>query len=175
MGIAISKNIVDFGLYTYGKDYYDAAKVLKGQVSSSIPYHIMLALAVECFLKSIRTEVEWHSRVANKVRHTKREHDHAKIFHKLEVNFPDDAAFLETKYAETYYRSFKEDLKLNKDVFSLRRYPYSAKGEIPRMPIPETAEELLFGMQYKNDIAVYETQLEDVAEFLHSILGPYFS
>lgn len=175
MSIRKTNNIVDFGLYTYGKDYYDAAKVLKGQVSGANPYHIMLALAVECFLKSIRTEIEWHSSVANKVRHTKRIHDHAKIFHKLEVNFPDDAAFLETKYAESYHRSFKEDLKLNKDVFALRRYPYSTKGEIPRLPIPETPEELLFGMQYKNDIAVYETQLEDVADFLHSILSPYFS
>ena len=72
-----------------------------------------------------------------------------------------------------YSRSFNEDLELNKDVFTLRRYPYSHKGEIPIPPIPSTRDELLYGCKYENDIAVYESQLEDVTEFLYDVVVPH--
>lgn len=51
--------------------------------------------------------------------------------------------------------------------------PYSHKGEIPRPPIASTRDELLYGCKYENDIAVYESQLEDVAEFLYDVVVPH--
>lgn len=74
-----------------------------------------------------------------------------------------------------YSRSFKADLELNKNVFTLRRYPYLHKGEIPRPPIPSTRDELLYGCKYENDIAVYVSQLEDVTEFLYDVVVPHIT
>ncbi|HCG5948052.1 hypothetical protein HJ052_12010 [Vibrio parahaemolyticus] len=174
MSDSTTENVVDFGLFTYGREYYESAQVLKENHLTSNSYYILLALAIECFLKSIRTTVMWNGSVANKVQHTKNVHDLAKIYHKITVNYPEDAACLEQKYAEQFQRSLKADIELNKDVFTLRRYPYSNKGEIPKIPLPQTREELLYGMQYKNDIAVYVTHLEDVAQFFNDSLSCHF-
>ncbi|EKB3553816.1 hypothetical protein ONY95_003133 [Vibrio parahaemolyticus] len=172
MSDSTTENIVDFGLFTYGREYYESAQILKENQATSNAYYILLALAIECFLKSIRTTVMWSGCVANKVQHTKKVHDLAKIYHKITVNYPEDAAWLEQKYAGQFRRSLKADIELNKDVFTLRRYPYSNKGEIPKMPLPQTRGELLYGIQYKNDIAVYVTHLEDVAQFFNYTLSP---
>ena len=174
MNFTKTENLVDFGLGLYAKEYYEAARTLKDNGSKGTPYHLMLAISAECFLKSIRTTTLWY-REENyvKVNHTKKTHDLASIFHKLECNHPQDAEFLKNGYMNKYSRSFNEDLELNKDVFTLRRYPYSHKGEIPRPPIPSTRDELLYGCKYKNDIAVYESQLEDVTEFLYDVVVPH--
>ncbi|MGR5556323.1 hypothetical protein ACQKQC_08490 [Vibrio fortis] len=168
-----TKNLVDFGLCSYAKDYYLAAQTLKDNGCKSVPYHLMLALSSECFLKSIRTTTLWYCSSGTKVNHTNRTHDLASIFHKLEVNFRQDADWLKSEYSRQYSRSFKNDLELNKNVFTLRRYPYSQKGEIPQVPLSSTRVELLYGCKYENDVAVYETLLEDVARFLFDTLVPH--
>ncbi|MBY6236842.1 hypothetical protein KUV99_11785 [Vibrio harveyi] len=168
-----TKNLVDFNLCLYAKDYYLAAQTLKGNGCKGAPYHVMLALSAECFLKSIRTTTLWHGPSSVKVNHTKKTHDLANIFHKLEVNFRQDADWLESEYLKQYSRSFKGDLELNKNVFTLRRYPYSQKGELPRAPLPSTREEILHGCKYENDVAVYESSLEDIAKFLFDVLVPH--
>ncbi|MFM2599328.1 hypothetical protein [Vibrio fortis] len=168
-----TKQLVDFGLCLYAKDYYSAAKLLGENGCKGTPYHVMLSLSVECFLKSIRTTTLWSGASGVKVNHTKKTHDLASIFHKLEINFPKDADWLKSEYSAQYSRSLKEDLELNKNVFTLRRYPYSFKGEIPKTPLTTRPEELLYGRNYENDTAVYETLLEDVAKFLFGILVPH--
>lgn len=173
MNFTETENLVDFGLGLYAKEYYEAARTLKDNGSKGTPYHLMLAISTECFLKSIRTTTLWYRGLGVKVNHTKRTHDLTSIFHNLECNHPRDAEFLKNGYMSKYSRSFKEDLELNKNVFALRRYPYSHKGEIPRPPIASTRDELLYGCKYENDIAVYESQLEDVAEFLYDVVVPH--
>ncbi|EJG1286759.1 hypothetical protein [Vibrio parahaemolyticus] len=168
-----TNNLVDFSLCLYAKDYYLAAQALNGSELKSTPYHLMLALSVECFLKSIRTTTIWHESTGVKVAHTKKTHDLSSIFHKLEINHPSDAEWLKNEYSNKYSRSLKGDLELNKNVFSLRRYPYSLKGDIPKVPLATTREELLYGIKYDNDIAVYETILEDIAKFLFDVLTPH--
>ena len=175
MSDSTTENIVDFGLFTYGREYYESAQILKENQATSNAYCILLALAIECFLKSIRTTVVWSGNVASKVQHTKKVHNLAKIYHKITVNYPEDATWLEQKYAEQFQRSLKADIELNKDVFTLRRYPYSTNGEIPKKPLAHTREEILYGVQYKNDIAVYVTHLEDVAQFFNDTLSAHFS
>jgi len=166
-----TKNLVDFGLFTHAKDYYLAAQILKENDSNN-PYFIMLALSIECFLKSIRTKIEWNDSVAIKVNHTKKTHDLSKIFHKIEVNHPLDAKYLKNKYEIQYSRSLKQDIELNKTVFTDRRYPYSLKGDIPKVPL-HSNDEMLHGVKYKNNIAVYVKELEDVAEFLFNVLSKH--
>ncbi len=170
-----TENLIDFGLCLYAKDYYLAAQTLKDNCCTGTPYHLLLALSVECFLKSIRTTTLWLGATGVKVNHTKKTHDLASIFHKLEVNFSQDADWLKIEYLKQYSRSLKEDIELNKNVFTLRRYPYSHKGDIPRVPLAATSDELLHGRKYQNDLIVYETQLEDVAKFLFDVLLPRIS
>ncbi|EHA1127099.1 TPA: hypothetical protein I7117_14815 [Vibrio vulnificus] len=167
-----TQNIVDFGLCLYAKDYFLAAKTLKENGNEGIPYHLLLALSVECFLKSIRTTTLWDGTVGVKVNHTKKTHDLASIFHKLEINSQQDAEWLEREYLKQYSRSLKVDLELNKNVFTQRRYPYSLQGNIPQVRIGTTSGELLSGFEYENDLVVYETLLEDVAKFLFDVLSP---
>ncbi|MEZ8200268.1 hypothetical protein [Vibrio splendidus] len=173
MNFTDTENLVDFGLGLYAKEYYEAAQVLKANGSKGAPYHLMLAISAECFLKSIRTTMLWYRGSGVKVNHTKKTHDLTTIFHKLECNHPQDAEFLKNSYMSKYSRSFKEDLELNKNVFTLRRSPYSQKGEVPRPLIPSSRDELLYGCKYENDIAVYESQLEDVTESLYDVVVPH--
>ncbi|MUK41885.1 hypothetical protein GNP61_09990 [Aliivibrio fischeri] len=170
-----SENLVDFGLCLYAKDYYQAAQTLKDNGVENTPYHIMLALSVECFLKSIRTTTEWSGSIGTKVHHVKNTHDLDKIFHKLEVNHPNDAKWLKDEYFRQYSRSLKDDIELNKNVFTYQRYPYTSKGDIPKVPLSSTPEEMLYGIKYSNDIAVYVTMLEYVAKFLFDVIGSYFN
>lgn len=170
-----NEHLVDFGLCLYAQDYYLAAQTLKDNGVKSTPYHLMLALSVECFLKSIRTTTLWHGSTGVKVNHTKKTHDLESIFHKLEINYPTDSEWLKDEYLKQYSRSLKRDLELNKNVFTDRRYPYSSKGEIPKVPLSSTREELLYGVAYSNDTTVYETMLEDVARFLFEVLSPHIN
>ena len=147
-----TKNLVDFGLFTHAKDYYLAAQILKDNDSKN-PYFVMLALSIECFLKSIRSNIEWDNSVAIKVNHTKKTHNLSKIFHKIEVNHPPDAEYLKSEYEIQYSRSLKQDIELNKTVFTDRRYPYSAKGDIYKPPSPSD-KEIIHGIKYENNIAV---------------------
>ncbi|TEW48495.1 hypothetical protein [Psychromonas algicola] len=169
-----TKNLVDFGLFTHAKDYYSAAQILKENGPNN-PYFIMLALSIECFLKSIRTKIEWNDSVAIKVNHTKKTHDLSKIFHKIEINHPLDAEYLKNKYEIQYSRSLKQDIELNKTVFTDRRYPYSAKGGIPEVPLHSNDEGLRIPKDKKDkiNIAVYVKELEAVAKFLSDVLSKY--
>lgn len=54
MNFTETENLVDFGLGLYAKEYYEAARILKNNRSKGTPYHLMLAISAECFLKSIR-------------------------------------------------------------------------------------------------------------------------
>ncbi|TFZ55081.1 hypothetical protein E4T25_13625 [Photobacterium damselae subsp. piscicida] len=175
MNYTETKHLVDFGLCLYAKDYFIAAQALKDNGCKGTPYHVMLALSVECFLKSIRTTTLWNESLGVKVKHTKKTHDFISIFHKLEVNFTQDADWLKSEYFKYYSRSFKDDLELNKDVFNKKRYPYSCKGDIPDLKIPTTVNEILYGCKHENDIIVYEGLLEDVAKFLFDVLVPYIN
>lgn len=135
MNFTETENLVDFGLGLYAKEYYEAARTLKDNGSKGTPYHLMLAISAECFLKSIRTTTLWYRGLGVKVNHTKRTHDLTSIFHELECNHPRDAEFLKNGYMSKYSRSFKEDLELNKNVFTLRRYLTHIKERFQDLPL----------------------------------------
>lgn len=162
-----TESLVDFGLYYTAKEYYDSAQVLKKNQPLGNPYYILLALSIECYLKSIKTEVIWDFTKGPKVNHTKG-HYLDEIFSALKTNHPKETDFLESQYAAQFNRSLSHDIERNAKVFTARRYPYSFKGEIPTMPVSENIADVPL---YANDIAVYVEELEDVARFLTRILA----
>lgn len=162
-----SENVVDFGLCLYAREYYLGAQALRECDVAGRPYYLLLSLAIECYLKSIRTKTLWYGSRATQVEHTKYTHNFTDIFKKLEANYPEDANWLKCEYQTQYSRSFIDDLDLNKHVFTKHRYPYDPKGNIPFLKAPDSSVELIHGVKYDNDIAVYVGALEDVATFLY--------
>ncbi|MDF4976448.1 hypothetical protein P3748_24130 [Vibrio parahaemolyticus] len=165
-----TQNLVDFGLFITAKEFYEAAKLIKGNEFVSRPYHVILSFSVELFLKSIQTTTVWPSAVASSVEHTKG-HSLAEIFASMESKHPEDSGYLEEKYHLKHGRSLKHDLSLNSDVFMKQRYPYQKGGAIPSISVFDRD---LLNPQYGNDIAVYVDELERVASFLHDELIVHF-
>ncbi len=85
------------------------------------------------------------------------------------------AKWLKDEYLRLYSRSLKDDIELNKNVFTYQRYPYTSKGDTPKTRLSSTREEMLYGIKYSNDIAVYVTMLEDLAKFLFDVIGSHFN
>ncbi|MBY7982012.1 hypothetical protein KW452_05595 [Vibrio fluvialis] len=165
-----TQNLVDFGLFITAKEFYEAAKLIKGNKFVSRPYHVILSFSVELFLKSIQTTTVWPSSVASSVEHTKG-HSLSEIFASIENNYPEDSGYLEDKYYLKYGRSLKHDLSLNSDVFMKQRYPYQKGGAIPSISVFDRD---LLNPRYGNDIAVYVDELERVASFFHDELMVHF-
>ncbi len=161
-----TQNLVDFGLFITAKEFYEAAKLIKGNKLVSRPYHVTLSFSVELFLKSIQTTTVWPSAIASSVEHTKG-HSLSEIFASIENNYPEDSGYLEEKYHLKYGRPLKYDLSLNSDVFMKQRYPYQKGGAIPSVSVFDGD---LLNPRYGNDIVVYVNELERVASFLHDEL-----
>lgn len=167
-----SQQLVDFGLFYTAKEFYEAAKLIKGNTFVCKPYYVLLAFSIELFLKSIKTTIVWSGSIADKVKHTQG-HALASIFESIEKEHPEVTRYLIEKYTSKYDCSLKYDLALNSEVFTKQRYPYHKNGNIPQR-IPKINIDDCFNLEYENDIAVYVTELERVADFLHDELIIHF-
>lgn len=162
--------MVDFGLFYAAKEYYEAAKLLKGNQFVSNPYSILLSFSIELFLKSIGTTTQWSGARASKVKHVEG-HSLSKVFESVESENPVLVNYLKEQYSHKFKRSLIEDIGLNSEVFVKRRYPYFKGGHIPSnsarvFNLPEHAK--------YSSVTIYMTQLEYVAEFLHDELIVHF-
>ncbi|MDC0611371.1 hypothetical protein OAP63_11585 [Vibrio sp.] len=168
--IISTDEIVDFGFRTQGKDYYDAAIVLQKSNLSGAPYYILLSLSIECYLKSIRTQIFWSGGRGVGVMHEKG-HDLLKLFLNLSDKYPHDALYLSNQYQIRYKRNLRVDLMRNANVFTHQRYPYKADHSIPqpdrRFLYPERTKET----ELDNHTYVDITALENVAAFLNEELA----
>ncbi len=172
-----AKEVVDFGLFYSAKEYYEAAKQLKGNRFLSNPYNVLLAFSIELFLKSIGTTIQWSGATAVKVKHAQG-HKLCDVFKVVEKENPSSINYLKEQYSCKVGRDLFEDIALNSEVFTKRRYPYYRGGNIPLnvakiCDIPELKE-----LKELKVTTVYVTQLEDVSDFLHDELivhfGPLF-
>lgn len=167
--ITATNEIVDFGFSSQGQDYYDAAMVLQKSKVSGTPYYMLLSLSIECYLKSIRTEIYWSGCKGVGVMHEKG-HDLSKLFSNLNSKHPHDALYLYNQYQIQYKRNLRDDLTRNANVFTHQRYPYQSDHSIPQPDrgflYPQRTKEA----ELDNHTCVDIIALEAVATFLNEEL-----
>lgn len=113
----------DFHVWFHGKEFYDAALVLREAGNVNAPYYICLSFSIELFIKCLHTTTEFKSarEVKLSVHPRSKKHSLTELIGHLPEEMKSDC---ERKYFRKYTRSLSEDINHISNVFMNYRYQY---------------------------------------------------
>jgi hypothetical protein len=156
----------DFLVWLHGREFYNAAFVLREAGNENAPYYICLSFSIELFIKCLDTTTEFKSatNVKLSVHPRSRKHLLSALLSKLPKDIKSDC---EKKYSDKHARSLVKDMEHVSDVFVTYRYLYEDINDhnIPAVFVKDSHRNKDIKTKKRRELCV--TVLQDVGAFFY--------